>query len=69
MGPSTRTGGTCRFKVLTRLTYHPLTAGGGGCQIFFDDLKALNIVPAGRYPRATDHIEDIVQMVEQLVSK
>ncbi|GMH47944.1 hypothetical protein TrRE_jg8093 [Triparma retinervis] len=30
------------------------------------DLADLNIVPAGRYPRATDHISDIVGMIEDL---
>lgn len=33
-------------------------------QLFFDDLASLNIVPASRYPRATDHIDDIVEMVQ-----
>ena len=32
--------------------------------LFFDDLTSLNIVPASRYPRATEHIDDIVEMVQ-----
>lgn len=40
-----------------------------GWQIFFEDLHALNIVPASRYPRATEHVNDIVDMVEQLVQR
>ncbi|CAN0454498.1 unnamed protein product, partial [Hapterophycus canaliculatus] len=37
---------------------------GTYAQLFFDDLESLNIVPASRYPRATDHIDDIVEMVQ-----
>jgi len=38
-------------------------------QVFFEDLKALNIVPASRYPRATEHIDDIVHMVQELMER
>ncbi len=38
-------------------------------QVFFEDLKALNIVPASRYPRATEHIDDIVRMVQELMQR
>ena len=37
---------------------------GKYAQLFFDDLAKLNIVPASRYPRATEHIDDIVEMVQ-----
>lgn len=37
---------------------------GKYAQLFFDDLEALNIVPASRYPRATEHIDDIVEMIQ-----
>ena len=33
---------------------------------FMKDLQALNIIPARAYPRATQHIDDMVEMVEQL---
>ena len=36
---------------------------------FFEDLAALNIVPARCYPRATEHIDDIVRMVQDLVER
>lgn len=36
--------------------------------LFFEDLESLNIIPASRYPRATDHIHDIVEMVQVGVS-
>lgn len=32
--------------------------------LFFDDLQSLNIIPASRYPRATEHIDDIVEMIQ-----
>ena len=31
---------------------------------FFDDLSALRILPASRYPRATEHIEEMVALVD-----
>ncbi|MCP3682436.1 MAG: cysteine--tRNA ligase [bacterium] len=36
---------------------------------FFDDLKELNIDPADTYPRATEHIKDMVALVENLMKK
>ena len=33
---------------------------------FFDDLRSLRIVPAAHYPRATEHIDEMVQLVERL---
>lgn len=33
---------------------------------FFDDLCSLRIVPAAHYPRATEHIDEMVQLVERL---
>lgn len=38
-------------------------------QLFFEDLESLNIIPARCYPRATEHIDDIVEMIEGLVAK
>eukprot|EP00546_Thalassionema_frauenfeldii_P012192 CAMPEP_0178920990 /NCGR_PEP_ID=MMETSP0786-20121207/15307_1 /TAXON_ID=186022 /ORGANISM="Thalassionema frauenfeldii, Strain CCMP 1798" /LENGTH=501 /DNA_ID=CAMNT_0020595109 /DNA_START=177 /DNA_END=1682 /DNA_ORIENTATION=+ len=35
-------------------------------QAFLDDLKALNIVPARVYPRATQHIDDMVEIIQML---
>lgn len=34
--------------------------------LFMDDLKALNIIPARAYPRATHHIKEMVQLVMDL---
>ncbi|KAG5191041.1 Cysteinyl-tRNA synthetase [Tribonema minus] len=37
--------------------------------LFFEDLAALNVVPARAYPRATDHVAEIVEMVQTLLEK
>jgi cysteinyl-tRNA synthetase len=36
---------------------------------FFADLKTLNILPADVYPRATDHVNAMVDLVQQLVDR
>jgi cysteinyl-tRNA synthetase len=36
---------------------------------FFEDIKTLNIQPATVYPRATDHIPDMVQLIQKLLEK
>jgi cysteinyl-tRNA synthetase len=36
---------------------------------FFSDLKTLNIAPADRYPRATEHIPEMVAIVKGLLQK
>ena len=38
-------------------------------EAFFEDLKALRIRPATHYPRATEHIEEMVGLVEILLAK
>ena len=38
-------------------------------QAFFADIESLRIRSASRYPRATEHIDDMVELVEQLLSK
>ncbi|MBU0692021.1 cysteine--tRNA ligase [bacterium] len=38
-------------------------------EAFFNDCKTLNITPADLYPRATEHIEDMVHLVEELKTK
>jgi tRNA synthetases class I (C) catalytic domain len=37
--------------------------------LFFEDLASLNVLPARAYPRATEHVPEIVQMVQQLMAK
>ncbi len=34
---------------------------------FFEDLVALNVKPASHYPRATEHINDMVSLIDELV--
>ncbi len=36
---------------------------------FFNDLKALKIIPADNYPRATEHIDLMIEMIGQLINK
>ena len=38
-------------------------------EAFFRDLDRLNVIKAGEYPRATRHIEEMVAMIDTLVSK
>ena len=38
-------------------------------RIFHEDMAALGLVRADFYPRVTDHIEDIIRLVEKLVEK
>ena len=36
---------------------------------YFDDFDRLNVKRATNYPKATEHIEDIIQFIEKLISK
>src|SRR6202171_5717028 len=36
---------------------------------FFEDMKTLGVVPAALYPRATDHIDEMVALVKKLAEK
>ena len=38
-------------------------------EVFFEDLKTLNIEPAEYYPAATDYIPEMIQMIEVLLEK
>ncbi len=38
-------------------------------QAFFEDLKALRIVPAAVYPAATEHISEMIALIEKLFEK
>ncbi len=38
-------------------------------EAFFQDLRTLNIEPAEFYPRATDHVDDMVTLIERLMEK
>jgi len=38
-------------------------------QAFFEDIKALNIEPADVYPKATDHIREMVKIIQTLQTK
>ena len=36
---------------------------------FFEDIKALNIKPADYYPKATDHIPEMIALIKKLIQK
>ncbi len=36
---------------------------------FFEDLKTLNILPADKFPRATQHIKEMVDLIKKLLKK
>ena len=38
-------------------------------QAFFEDIKTLNITPAAVYPAATDHIPEMIHMIQVLMDK
>src|SRR3989338_1617523 len=38
-------------------------------KVFFDDLAKLNIIPADVYPRATEHIDSMIRIIEVLLDK
>ena len=38
-------------------------------EAFFEDLKALHILKADHYPRATDYIDSMVEMIDDLIQK
>ena len=45
------------------------TVGKKYSKLFFDDLKKLNIEKADAYPRATQHISDMLKLIGKLVKK
>ena len=45
------------------------TVGKKYSKFFFDDLKKLNIEKADAYPRATQHISDMLKLIGKLVKK
>ncbi|MCX7597275.1 MAG: cysteine--tRNA ligase [Armatimonadetes bacterium] len=38
-------------------------------QLFFEDLRTIGIRPAWKYPRATEHISDMIRLAQTLVEK
>ena len=36
---------------------------------FFEDLDTLNILPADKFPRATEHVNEMVEIIEKLLGK
>jgi len=44
----------------------PRELGRRYAEAFFEDIEALRIEPAEHYPRATDHIDDVVALIQRL---
>jgi len=38
-------------------------------QAFFDDIKKLKVKPANVYPKATDHVEEMIKVINELIKK
>ncbi|MBR9706882.1 MAG: cysteine--tRNA ligase [Candidatus Diapherotrites archaeon] len=56
---------TIRDSDLAGLTLREFT--DKNAEDFFWGLKVLNIVPAGKYPRATEHIPEMIALIEKLI--
>ena len=41
----------------------------GYTKVFLEEMKKLNIIPADKFPRATDHIEEMVSIISGLLKK
>jgi len=58
---------TIRGAVEAQLPLREFTAGH--IATFFEDLETLGVVPAALYPRATDHIPEMVELVKKLAAR
>lgn len=47
----------------------PLELAKEYAEIYLDDLKKLGVMPADLYPKVSEHIPEIIQMVETLIDK
>jgi cysteinyl-tRNA synthetase len=59
-------------KIIKRMTRDNVTLQqltNRYADLFFEDLRSLNVLPARAYPRATEHVPEIVEMVQQLMDK
>lgn len=59
-------------KIINRaaqLGKNPLELAEEYAQIYLDDLSRLSVLPADRYPKVSEHIEEIVEMVSGLVAR
>lgn len=59
-------------KIINRaaqLQRSPLELAAEYAEIYQEDLKALGVLPADRYPKVSEHMADIIEMVRVLVEK
>ena len=57
------------IKRAKQLAKEPLGLAEEYAQIYLDDLKRLNVLPATLYPKVSEHIPEILTMVKALVDK
>jgi cysteinyl-tRNA synthetase len=59
-------------KIINRakqLEREPLKLAEEYARIYLEDMQALNVTPADRYPKVSEHIPEIVEMIEVLIDK
>lgn len=59
-------------KIINRaaqLNRPPLELAAEYAEIYKEDLAALGVLPADRYPKVSEHIDDIINMVKVLIEK
>ena len=58
-----------RWKPRPREKLKPLEVARKYETQFFADIKALNLRPAYKYPRASEHVKEMIKMIEALLKK
>lgn len=58
---------TIRGAIAKKVSLHDFTKTYK--EAFFEDLETLHILPADQYPQATDHIQEMIEMIEDLLKK
>src|SRR3990167_10330016 len=58
---------TIKRSIQKKMSLHNLTEKF--TNIFFSDLKKVNIKPAVKFPRATKHIKQMVELIQKLLDK
>jgi len=59
-------------KIINRaqqLKKEPLTLATEYAGIYLEDLQALHVMPADKYPKVSEHIPDIIEMIRVLIEK
>ncbi len=59
-------------KIINRGKEEGLSAGEVAdkyIKAYFEDARALSVLPASKHPKVTEHIEEIIAMVEEIIAK